>query len=185
MIHGEPVYGQGTRDRMMNTTRIVSILALFVASFTACASRGDSPITGTSARTTAAAPRRAACTLASNSWLCNPIGFSIGTVILTGPQEISIPSGVEGQFFTIRLTQDSAGGHVPTWTSIFLFQALSANSASTLVPLSFPNASENILFQYDTALDKWVYLSRSGIQQISPTIQGAGTTISDPPVPAP
>ena len=105
----------------------------------------------------------------------------MGTVILTGPQEISMPSGAEGQFFTIRLTQDSVGGHIPTWTSIFQFQALSANSPSILVPLSFPNASENILFQYDAALDKWVYLSRSGIQQIAPTIQGGGTNIGDHP----
>jgi hypothetical protein len=165
----------------MNTIRIASMLALFVTSFTACATRQVSPIVGTSSRMIADAPRRAACTLASNSWLCSPIGFSIGTVTLTGPQEISMPSGDEGQFFTIRLTQDSIGGHVPTWDSIFLFQALSANSASPLVPLSFPNASENILFQYDTALDKWVYLSRSGIQQIAPTIQGAGTNVGDHP----
>jgi hypothetical protein len=92
-----------------------------------------------------------------------------------------MPSGSEGQFFTIRLTQDSVGGHVPIWDSIFMFQALSVNSAGTLVPLSFPNAHENILFQYDAALDKWVYLSRSGIQQIAPTIQGAGTSIGDHP----
>jgi hypothetical protein len=160
----------------MNTIRIASILAIFVASLTACASRRVSLITSTSPTT-----RRAACTLASNSWLCSPIGFSIGTVTLTGRQEIAMPSGVEGQFFTIRLTQDSVGGHVPIWDRIFLFQALSANSAGTLVPLSFPNAHENILFQYDAVLDKWVYLSRSGIQQIAPTIQGAGTSIGDHP----
>jgi hypothetical protein len=55
-----------------------------------------------------------------------------------------MPSGAEGQFFTIRLTQDSVGGHIPVWTSIFQFQTLSANSPSVLVPLSFPNVSENI-----------------------------------------
>ncbi len=157
------------------------MLAIFVASFTACASRQDSPITGTSSMTTTNARRPTACTLASNSWLCSPVGFSIGTVTLTGSQEITMPSGAEGQFFTIRLAQDSVGGHVPVWDSIFMFQALSANSTGTLVPLSFPNAHENILFQYDTALDKWVYLSRSGIQQIAPTIQGAGTNIGDHP----
>jgi len=92
-----------------------------------------------------------------------------------------MPSGVEGQFFTVRLTQDSVGGHVPTWDSIFLFQTNIANPASTLVPLSFPNVSENILFQYDDVLDKWVYLSRSGIQQIAPTIQGLGTSIGGHP----
>ena len=143
MIHGEPVDEQ-VQDRLMNTIRIASILALLIASFTACASRRVSPITGTSPTTLAAGPRRAACTLASNSWLCSPIGFRIGTVILTGPQEISMPSGAEGQFFTIRLTQDSVGGHIPVWTSIFQFQTLSANSPSVLVPLSFPNVSENI-----------------------------------------
>lgn len=90
-------------------------------------------------------------------------------------------SGVEGQFFTIRLTQDAIGGRVPTWDSIFLFQSSSANSTTKLVPLSFPKASENILFQYDETLAKWVYLSRSSIQQIAPTIQGAGTSIGDHP----
>jgi len=92
-----------------------------------------------------------------------------------------MPSGVKGQFFTIRLTQDSVGGHVPTWDSIFQFQTSIANPANTLVPISFPNASENILFQYDDILDKWVYLSRSGIQQIAPTFQGEGTSIGGHP----
>jgi hypothetical protein len=157
------------------------MLALFIATFTACGTQHVSPIAGTPAPAIANAPRRTACTLASDSWLCSPIGFSIGTVTLTGPQDITMPSGVEGQFFAIRLAQDSVGGHVPTWASIFEFQNVSGEPTKRLVPISFPNASENILFQYDQELDKWVYLSRSGIQQIAPQIQGAGTSIGDHP----
>ena len=123
-----------------------------------------------------------ACTLASNVWTCSPTGFSIGRITLTGSQKIRMGSGaLAGQYFTLRLTQDSIGGHVPIWSSIFLFQNSSTNSANTLVPLSFPNAAENIVFQYDDVLSKWIYLSRSGIQQIAPTIQGAGTNIGDHP----
>jgi hypothetical protein len=166
----------------MNTIRIAPILALLVASFTACATRQVSPLTGTSSTTTAAAPRPAACSLASNTWACNPKGFSIGTITLTDSQKVTMKSGgLAGQFFTLRLTQDTHGGHVPIWGSMFLFQNSSTDSANALVPLSFPNAAENILFQYDDALSKWVYLSRSGIQQIAPTIQGAGTNIGDHP----
>jgi hypothetical protein len=105
----------------------------------------------------------------------------MGTVTLTGPQEIVMPSGSAGQFFTIRLAQDSVGGRVPAWDSIFLFQNSSPNTANGLVPISFPNAAENILFQYDDSLAKWVYLSRSSIQQMAPQIQGSGTTIGGHP----
>jgi hypothetical protein len=166
----------------MNTIRMAPILALFMASLAACAARQVSPIAGPWSATIPAALRRTACTLASTTWTCSPTGFSIGTVTLTGAQKIAIASGGSpGQFFTIRLTQDSHGGSVPTWGSMFLFQNSSTDSANALVPLSFPNAAENILFQYDDALSKWVYLSRSGIQQIAPTIQGEGTTIGDHP----
>jgi hypothetical protein len=123
-----------------------------------------------------------ACTLASNVWTCSPIGFSIGRLTLTDTQQITMGLGaLAGQYFTIRLTQDSTGGRIPTWGSMFLFQNFSTNSANTFVPLSFPNSAENILFQYDDVLSKWIYLSRSGIQQIAPTIQGAGTNIGDHP----
>ena len=88
---------------------------------------------------------------------------------------------VDGQFFTVRLYQDSQGGRVPTWGSMFLFQSFSNNPANTLVPLSYHYAVEEILFQYDDVLSKWVYLSRSGIQQIEATIQGDGTNIGDHP----
>lgn len=165
----------------MTRLRLAPILVLFIASFAACASQRaihpaniSSAIAGTTRRLTS-------CTLASNTWLCSPIGFSIGTVTLTGPQEITTVSGVAGQLFTIRLAQDSKGGHVPTWDSIFLFQNSSTNSANALVPISFPNAAESILFQYDDVLAKWVYLSRSGIQQIAPQIQGGGTNIGSHP----
>jgi hypothetical protein len=91
------------------------------------------------------------------------------------------PGTTAGQFFTLRLTQDSKGGRIPIWGSMFLFQNSSANSANPLVPLTFPDAAENFLFQFDAAVSKWVYLSRSGIQQIAPTIQGSGTGIGDHP----
>ncbi len=126
--------------------------------------------------------RKNACALVSTTWICNPAGFNIGTITLSDAQKVTMELGASaGQFFTIRLTQDSIGGRVPTWGSMFLFQNSSTNAASTLVPLSFPNAAENILFQYDAVMAKWVYLSRSGIQQIAPTVQGAGTTIGDHP----
>ena len=165
----------------MTTIRLVPILALFICLLTACASQRASEPANISSVAAGTARRSAACTLASNTWLCSPIGFRIGTITLTGPQEITTVSGVAGQLFTIRLIQDSKGGHVPTWDSIFLFQDSNNKSANTLVPLSFPNAAESILFQYDDTLGKWVYLSRSGVQQIAPTIQGAGTTIGDHP----
>lgn len=165
----------------MTRTRIISLVTLLVASLSGCATQRVSSISSASPAILNTGRRTEACTLASNSWLCSPIGFSVGTVTLTGPQEITMPSGNEGQFFTVRLTQDSVGGHVPIWASIFQFQNLSANSIRRLVPVSFPNASESILFQYDESLDKWVYLSRSGIQQLAPTIQGAGTSVGDHP----
>jgi hypothetical protein len=86
-----------------------------------------------------------------------------------------------GQFFTIRLTQDSLGGHVPKWSKSFVFQNSYFDAPNTLVPISFPNATENIMFQYDSSIGKWIYLSRSGVQQIAPTIQGSGTNIGDHP----
>ena len=166
----------------MKIIRIAPILALLVAALTACVTPRVSPIDGTSSSAIASAPRPSACAMASNIWTCSPKGFSIGTIILTDSQKIAMkPGGLAGQFFTLRLTQDSHGGHVPIWGNMFLFQNSSTDSANTLVPLSFPNAAENILFQYDDVLSKWVYLSRSGIQQIAPTIQGAGTNIGDHP----
>jgi hypothetical protein len=170
---------QHTGDRLMYTFLIASILALF---FAACATPHVSSMDGTSLSAIASAPRPSACAMASSTWTCSPKGFSIGTIVLTDSQKIAMKSGgLPGQFFTLRLTQDSHGGHVPIWGNMFLFQNSSTDSANTLVPLSFPNAAENILFQYDDVLSKWVYLSRSGIQQIAPTIQGAGTNIGDHP----
>jgi hypothetical protein len=178
MIHGEPVDEQGTRHRRMNIIRTASILTLLVASLSACASRQASPTAGTSSKTR----RPTACTLASNTWTCNPRGFNTGRVYLTGTQEIRMSAaGVDGQFFTVRLSQDLQGGRVPKWGSMFLFQNFISNPANTLVPISFPYAVEEVLFQYDDVLQKWVYLSRSGVQQIAPTIQGSGTTVGDHP----
>jgi len=166
----------------MNAIRIAPVLAILIASFSACATPRVSSIDGTSSSTISTTSRPSACALASSTWTCSPKGFSIGTIILTDRQKITMKSGgLAGQFFTLRLTQDSQGGHVPIWGSMFLFQNSSTDSANALVPLSFPNAAENILFQYDDVLSKWVYLSRSGIQQIAPTIQGAGTNIGDHP----
>lgn len=166
----------------MTGIRVAPILALVVASLTACATWHVSPITSISSTPVDTVSKPTACALASTTWTCSPTGFSIGTIALTDNQKIKMKSGGSaGQFFTLRLTQDSQGGRVPTWGNMFLFQNSSTNSANTLVPLSFPNASENILFQYDDVLSKWVYLSRSGIQQIAPTIQGAGTNIGDHP----
>jgi hypothetical protein len=124
-----------------------------------------------------------ACTLASNIWTCDPAGFSMGTITLTSAQRIMMgkPGTSAGQFFTIRLLQDAVGGRIPLWGSMFLFQNSSTDVANPLVPLTFPSAAENFLFQYDRVLSKWVYLSRSGIQQIAPTIQGSGTTIGGHP----
>jgi hypothetical protein len=126
---------------------------------------------------------KGACTLASNIWTCDPTGFSMGTITLTSSQRIIMgkPGTSAGQFFTIRLAQDSIGGRIPIWGSMFLFQNFSTNSPNPLVPLTFPSATENILFQYDSVVSKWVYLSRSGIQQIAPTIQGSGTGIGNHP----
>jgi len=166
----------------MNTIRFASILAIFVAALSACATRRASPMASASSATVASAPRADACAVASNTWTCRPAGFSTGRVTLTGSQEIKMsPGAVDGQFFTLRLTQDSKGGHVPTWGNMFQFQVWAINRANTLVPLSYPYSVEEILFQYDEVLSKWVYMSRSGNQQIAPTIQGAGTSIGDHP----
>jgi hypothetical protein len=167
---------------LMTRIRLTLTLVLFVASFVACASQRASRPADTSSAMAVTPRRPNACTLASTTWTCSPVGSSIGTITLTGTQEIKMGSGASpGQFFTIRLTQDSLGGRVPTWSKMFLFQNSNTSSANALVPLSFPKAAENILFQYDDVLMKWVYLSRSGIQQIAPTIQGAGTTIGGHP----
>lgn len=167
----------------MRSIWLAPMLMLFT-SLAACASQRSSHPSNTYS-TTGRTRRSTACTLESKTWLCSPIGFSFGTVNLTGPQEITTVSGNPGQLFTIRLTQDAKGGHVPVWDSIFLFQNSSPSPPNALlppfVPLSLPNAGENILFQYDDALAKWVYLSRSGVQQIAPTIQGAGTSVGGHP----
>ncbi len=164
----------------MIPVRLAPIVALVIMSFISCATLRPGHPANTSARA-GTGRRTTSCTLSSNTWLCSPFGFSIGTVTLTGAQEITMPSGSSGQFFTIRLAQDSKGGHVPTWDSIFLFQDSSTYTPNGLVPLSLPNADERILFQYDDALAKWVYLSRSGVQQIAPQFQGSGTNIGDHP----
>ena len=91
------------------------------------------------------------------------------------------PAAYSGQFFTIRLAQDSVGGHLPKWSKSFQFQSSYAYAPNTLVPVTFPNATENILFQYDSSVDKWIYLSRSTVQQLAPVFQGAGTSIGDHP----
>jgi len=125
---------------------------------------------------------KSACTLASNSWTCNPSGYSIGTLTVTANQTINMGAGqTPGQFFTIRLTQDSTGGRVPTWGSMFLFQNSITNQPNTLIPETWPNDVEDILFQYDDAISKWEYLSRSSVQAISPTFQGNGTGIGNHP----
>jgi len=80
-----------------------------------------------------------------------------------------------GQYFTIRLVQDATGGRIPTWGSMFLFRDPSSNQSNTLTPLSYPKSGEDIQFQYDDALSKWEYLSRSGVQQLAPSFQGGGT----------
>jgi hypothetical protein len=91
------------------------------------------------------------------------------------------PGGVDGQFFTVRLIQDSKGGRIPTWDKMFQFQNSITNPENTLVPLTYRDSAENVLFQYDNVQAKWVYMSRSGVQQIAPTIQGGGTGIGDHP----
>jgi hypothetical protein len=167
-------------DTLMNGIRLAPLLALLIVSFDACASQPASHPGSISSATGGIARQPAACTLAKTTWTCSPAGFSIGRVNLTGAQKIEMgPGASDGQFFTLRLTQDSKGGRVPTWGSMFQFQNSVTNPANTLVPISFRNTAENILFQYDSVLSKWVYLSRSGVQQIAPTIQGSGTNIGD------
>ncbi len=125
---------------------------------------------------------KSACTLTSSTWTCHPSGYSIGTLTMTANQTINMGSGqTPGQFFTIRLTQDSTGGRVPTWGSMFLFPKSSMNLPTTLIPETWPSDVEDILFQYDDAISKWEYLSRSSVQAISPTFQGGGTGIGNHP----
>jgi hypothetical protein len=69
----------------------------------------------------------------------------------------------------------------PDLGSMFQFQNPVTNPANTLVPISFRGTAENILFQFDSVQAKWVYLSRSGVQQIAPTIQGSGINLGDHP----
>jgi hypothetical protein len=158
------------------------ILALMIAWVAGCASQHGPLAYHASSAPRAIAPHPNACKLASNTWTCTPSGFSTGRIYLTGNQQIRMGAGgVDGQFFTLRLSQDLEGGRVPTWGSMFLFQNFINNPRNTLVPFSFPYAVETILFQYDDVLSQWVYLSRSGIQQIAPTIQGEGTNLGDHP----
>jgi hypothetical protein len=158
------------------------MLALCVAFLTACGAQRATPLANNSSASITTAGRPTACKLASNIWTCSPRGFSTGRIYLTGTQEIRMSSGgVDGQFFTLRLSQDPQGGRVPAWGKMFLFQNFISNPANTLVPISYPYSVEEILFQYDDVLSKWVYMSRSGIQQVAPTIQGAGTNIGDHP----
>ena len=181
MIHGEAIDEQHTGDGLMKIIRIVLLLAL-VAWFTGCATRRVSPIAGTSSTTIVTAPRPDACALASDTWTCNPTGFKTGRIHLTGNQQIRMaPGAVDGQFFTLRLSQDLQGGRVPTWGKMFLFQNFISNPTNNFVPLSFPYEVEEVLFQYDDVLSRWVYLARSGVQQIAPTIQGEGTNVGDHP----
>ena len=164
----------------MTRIRLLPILALLIASLTACVSQHARP-TGSTV-TTIGASRPDACTVASNIWTCRPAGSNTGRITLTGTQEITMgPGAVDGQFFTLRVTQDSKGGHIPTWGNMFQFQVWAINRANTLVPLSYPYAVEEILFQYDDVLSKWVYLSRSGNEQVAPTFQGYGTNTGDHP----
>jgi hypothetical protein len=181
MIHGEPEDEQHPGDGLMDTLRIASILALF-ACFSGCATQRIRSISGASSKAIVTAPRPDACTLASDIWTCNPTGFKTGRIHLTGNQQIGMaPGGVDGQFFTLRLSQDLQGGRVPTWGKMFLFQNFISNPTNNFVPLSWPYEVEEVLFQYDDVLSRWVYLARSGVQQIAPTIQGSGTTIGDHP----
>jgi hypothetical protein len=166
----------------MNRIRLALILTTIVASLGACASRPVVSSVSGSSSAVGTLPKAVACSLVSNVWTCNPNGFKTGRVYLTGTQEIRMGAGAsDGQFFTLRVSQDAEGGRVPTWGKMFLFQNFSSNPTNTLVPLSFHYAVEEILFQYDDVLSKWVYLSRSGVQQIAPTIQGAGTNVGDHP----
>lgn len=166
----------------MSSIRLASLLALLIVSLDACASQAPAR-PGPANSVTAGVPRPLdACTLKKNTWTCNPIGFSLGRVNLTGAQQIEMgPGASDGQFFTVRLAQDSKGGRVPTWGPMFQFQNPVTNPANTLVPISFRDTAESILFQYDSVLAKWVYLSRSGVQQIAPTIQGSGINLGDHP----
>jgi hypothetical protein len=166
----------------MFSIRRAPMLALFITLLSACSTQRTAPLANTSLTSVATAGRPTACKLASNIWTCSPRGFTTGRIYLTGTQEVRMSSGgVDGQFFTLRLSQDPQGGRVPTWGKMFLFQNFISNPANTLVPISYPYSVEEILFQYDDVLSKWVYLSRSGIQQLAPTIQGAGTSIGDHP----
>jgi hypothetical protein len=166
----------------MNGIRLAPLLALLIVSAAACASQRAGNSARTSSVTVGSAPGPAACTLIKDTWTCSPVGFGIGRVVLTGAQTIKMgKGGTDGQFFTVRLIQDSKGGRVPTWGSMFQFQNSVTNPENTLVPLSYRETAENILFQYDSEQAKWVYMSRSGIQQIAPTIQGAGTSLGDHP----
>src|SRR5260370_33516986 len=130
----------------MNTIRVASMLAFFVASFTSCATRRVSPIAGTSS-TTMVSTRPDACTLASDIWTCNSTGFKTGRIHLTGNQQIRMaPGAVDGQFFTLRLSQDLQGGRVPTWGKMFLFQNFISNPTNNFLPLSYHSSAEKLRF---------------------------------------
>jgi hypothetical protein len=183
MINGDPVGVQERGDRLVKITRIAPILAFFIASFTACASQHSRLVSSRSSGVLPISRWPPACTLASKVWTCWPEGkTTIGTVVLFDNQEITMgPGAYPGQFFTIRLAQNSVGGHVPKWSKSFEFQSSYAYAPNTIVPVTFPNATENILFQYDSFDEKWIYLSRSTVQQLASVFQGAGTSIGDHP----
>ena len=164
--------------------KVSPVLAMFafIGGLSACATQHSSLTGKPSSKMLAISDWSPACTLAGKAWTCWPEGKNIGAVILSGSQEVRMgPGASPGQLFTIQLTQDSAGGHLPKWSKSFLFQNSYFNAPNTLIPISFPNATENLLFQYDSSNEKWIYLSRSGIQQLAPSIQGAGTSIGDHP----
>jgi hypothetical protein len=172
------------RDRwqsLLISMRLAAILAL-LAGLAACGSQRSTHPGVPTSKVLAISQWKPACTLASKVWTCWPKGTSIGTVLLFDSQEITMgPGAYSGQFFTIRLAQDAVGGHVPKWSKSFQFQSGYVYAPNTLVPVTFPNATENILFQYDSSLEKWIYLSRSVVQQLAPSLQGAGTSIGDHP----
>src|SRR5690242_13125083 len=110
----------GTLTGSMNFIRIGSILALMVASFSACAPQRIRPMGDNSPATIAILSSNGACRLASNVWTCSPNGYHIGTITMSDAQEIRMkPGASDGQFFTIRLAQDSHGGLVPIWGKMF------------------------------------------------------------------
>lgn len=123
-----------------------------------------------------------ACTLVSTSWTCDASLGSIGTIVQTATaQNINIINPKPGQIFTLRLGAGT-GGFVPTWnlTNILFPSAMTA-PPGVFVPISYAGVFENLMFQYDDTLAQWIFLSRSGNQQLGQTFQGGGTNIGDHP----